>query len=656
MKQNFLLVAASVGGLLVLCSACSKMGSRAYVIDEAKVMVGSAVDEAKRKIILGDESTKTSKYLARVVFDAPIESGSISFESILSHADPDQIHFSIAGDEGPAVDVPLSELSAKIASDHIQVALPEALKGAYSLTMSFTADLDEPGIAAEIAIPELDVTLSGNSPESTAYFSVVDPWMEADVAQSKELWDRESARTQLVLSGPKNDWMTGAIMIKSNKVEGYTVSLNTNGSPALTDRLDLRIVGQVEDADGGTVVWDALMNEDHTQKYGHRPLNSASIQFYPHVLVSADTPVMLWLTVDVRGLDSGRYTAEIELKNAINSLRIPVEIRVGKAELPIDNPLMMFGWQWNNDDPELIKDMIDHGYNVFWREQEAAWKAGAKFLLFQFSPTFGREPLTEERKAEIREELEKIKELVTRLQIPDDAWAINIADEISDSQVDRDIESAQYIRSLWPEVKLYFNPAWGKAADALQNTTTLDGTIRKIAPFVDVWQPYSWHLWDGSGVYEYIRETGKTFWYYEIFSTAARRPNVAAHMLRTGPVYAWKFGATGYGNYALNSWWGAGDPWNHKTGPNYALVYSVDPIPPSSRAYEAGRQGVQEYKRFFVLEKKGYNPEKLKEWADVWYSEAIPGKVQKIEEAVKEMDTALEALAEKEVATETDKS
>ena len=127
-------------------------------------------------------------------------------------------------------------------------------------------------------------------------------------------------------------------------------------------------------------------------------------------------------------------------------------------------------------------------------------------------------------------------------------------------------------------------------------------------------------------------------------------------MLRTGPVYAWKFGATGYGNYALNSWWGAGDPWNHKTGPNYALVYSVDPIPPSSRAYEAGRQGVQEYKRFFVLEKKGYNPEKLKEWADVWYSEAIPGKVQKIEEAVKEMDTALEALAEKEVATETDKS
>lgn len=448
----------------------------------------------------------------------------------------------------------------------------------------------------------------------------VHPWVEADALQLPHLLTEPAKRVSL--SGPRNDWLTGAFAIAADADTVVTVGLR---SPApLEGRIQLRVVGQVRERERKRVVWDPLFGAEDiaaVQTNARYILNSDYIKDFPRLRVAPDVPAFLWLTVDLRGVDSGKYAARVSLTDDWgNHTTVPVEVTVLDAELPVRNPLCAFAWQWNDDDPEMLRDLIEHGVNVFHVQHEAAWKAGARFLLFFFRPSWRRElPIDDEKRAGIAQELDRIWQLTERLEVPLDRWAITLADEVSDKTARTDLAYAQEVRKLRSDTPILFNPSWGKAADTNQNWTTPDGTINVIAPETDVWLPYSWHLWDGSGALELMRATGKPMWFYEIEGSVTRRPEVGRGMLRRGPWYAWKYRLQGFCVYALNDWKTNG--WDDTTTPTprYSFTY---PKNISSRGFEALRQGFQEYKRLHRLHELGCGSAILDAWTQLATSHA----------------------------------
>jgi len=479
-------------------------------------------------------------------------------------------------------------------------------------------------------------------------FCRLHPWVEADADQLAGMLTEPAERIDL--AGPRNDWLTGAVGIAAGTDVRVTVRLRV--PDALKDRVQLRVVGQVKEREKKRWVWDPLFAEGDLPTNGRSTRNYEQIKDFPRVTVTPSRPAFLWLTVDLRNIRSGRYEAELLANDERGQqASVPVRIAVLDAELPIENPLFCFAWQWSTTQPAMIREFIDHGINVFHVHPEAVWKAGAKFCLFVFEPSWKRKPLDDAQRALVKDHLDRIWETVERLDIPRDRWAIYLADEPCDQTAAVDLSYAMEVRALRPETPIWFNPAWDKLPGSDRNNTTVDGTFRKLASVADIWCPYSAHLWDGSGAINFMRSTGKRMWFGEIWGNAARRPSVGREMLRQGPWMAWKYRLEGFGVYAANAW--VDDPWNDLDGatPDYAFTYPAGDRLISTRGFEAFRQGVQEYKRLHVLHRRGVGLGLLDAWADLlldaWADRALssPCSVYALDQIRRAMDDWLVGLS-----------
>ncbi len=431
----------------------------------------------------------------------------------------------------------------------------------------------------------------------------VHPWVEADAKQLPVLLTKKI--THINLSGPRNDWLTGACAIGSDEKSEVIVKLSS--PKRLANRIELRVVGQVRNPENPKqIVWDPLIRRIDIPK-AEPVLNYNQIKHFPRFTILPDSPIFLWITVDLRHIKSGNYQAKLSFRDDFgNKEEIPLNINVLNAEIPIDSPLYYIAWQWWSG-KTMIRDFIEHGINVAWTNHEQAWKLGAKFLLFcHHHPV--KLPDESTKKKYLEWTAERIK-LIEKLKVPPNQWAFNPFDEPSDKTAKIVLEYGKLIKKHFPKAQLWYDPAWGKLADSNQNCTTTNGCLKIINPIVDIWCPYSWHLWDGSGAFEYIKSTGKPIWSYDIWGTASRRPSVGREMLRTGPWLAWKYRLKGFGIYAANDWKNNVNVWVGRNGNtfNYSFIYPLGPDgrPISSRGYEAIRQGIQEYKRLYVLKTLG---------------------------------------------------
>jgi hypothetical protein len=429
----------------------------------------------------------------------------------------------------------------------------------------------------------------------------VHPWIEAYADQVSDRLVEPAA--DLLLAGPRNDWLTGALALSA--ASDTTVTVELEAPPGIGDRLQLRVAGVVRENEAERTVYDPLIAPQDIPDHCKKSLNFQQIKDFPRLHLVPGAPVILWLTVDLRGVASGRYQGSIAF-GADAGLRrvVPLVVTVLHAELPVESPLYGIAWNWANTE-RLQKDFAEHGINVAWRDHESAWKNGARFLLFQFSASFHGKPIDDRKRAEVRQELATVWALVTKLQVPADQWAINLADEPSDNSADIIRQYGDLVKSLEPRTPIWLNPAWVKKPGSDRNVTTTAGTLQRIAPITDIWCPYAAHLWDGSGALEFMKSTQKPLWFYEIWGNASRRPAVGREALRTGPWMAWKYGLQGFGIFSANDW--SVDPWVGKVGSqlNYSFTYPSSTGFMSSRGMEALRQGVQEYKRLYVLSQRG---------------------------------------------------
>ncbi len=412
---------------------------------------------------------------------------------------------------------------------------------------------------------------------------------------------------QLTLTGLQNDWMHEGLAIATTGEEQATVTLNLTGSTDLRNHVRLRVVGFIEQKDVGYVlnpIFDEpkVLELDNFKGYMR---NFENIYEFPTVTATPRDPVAIWLTADTRGMQAGRYAGSIVAQGPDgNSVELPLWLVVKPYELPEENPLITFGWEWIPGAPtrqEGARLLLEYGINACHvdGDMQAARAAGFRFFFFVFGPSW-RVPPEEADEEEVDNRIAAIRATIKRLKLQPHEWALYTIDEPTDEKVPNQIAWCKYIKQKWPEARFVFNPGWGPGPT--NEWCSIEGTVEPLLEYANIWLPYSWWLWDDKAPrsIELMRQHGEQVWFYEIMSHKyTRRPTVGRDMLRTLPWVAWKYKLQGASWYALNAcdWPWSNDP--QKTG--HGCIYGAIP----GRGLEALHQGVQEYKLLYELKRLG---------------------------------------------------
>lgn len=121
--------------------------------------------------------------------------------------------------------------------------------------------------------------------------------------------------------------------------------------------------------------------------------------------------------------------------------------------------------------------------------------------------------------------------------------------------------------------------------------------LQEFKGLIDIWQPELNVLKRDPQLVQWFRENAKRFWFYEA-------PGPAKSLLPLGHYrafgwYAWHFGTEGCGYWVYK----ANDDWFYLDS-DYSVVYQTNTDTVASRRSEADRDGVEDYRAFYVLQKE----------------------------------------------------
>lgn len=444
---------------------------------------------------------------------------------------------------------------------------------------------------------------------------------------------------QLTLSGLQNDWIHEGLAISAAGQDPATVTLSLTGSEHLREHVRMRVVGFVEQKDLGYVL-DPIFEDPKVlklERFKGYMRNFESIYEFPRVTATRRDPVAIWITADTRGMAPGRYTGSILAEGADGkTAETALSLLVKPYELPEENPLVTFGWQWIPAAPTKVDGarlLLEYGINACHVDMEPAREAGFKFFIFTFRPSWRNASVEQAEEAEVDKAIADIRATIERLKLQPHQWALYTKDEPSDATVPAQVEWCKYIKQKWPEARFLYNPAWG--GDPHDPNVTIEGTIRPLLDCADIWLPYSWWVTTSvrKGGLALMKSTGKPVWFYEILSHKyARRPTVGRDMLRTLAWIAWRHRLQGASWYSLNAcdWPWSNDPKNSGHG----CIYGTIP----GRGLEALRQGIQEYKRLHELRRLAVDEAVLDGFADRALTARHVGDIDRVR---REMDDLL---------------
>ncbi|MDD3119263.1 MAG: hypothetical protein PHQ27_08800 [Victivallales bacterium] len=576
------------------------------------VIMNHAEDRNGRIVIAAGGTAKRGACAWRLEPGGRLLAGKLYLPELTVYGDPASFSLQVAGDNARATKIPFPVTAGKTYRNLV-FSLPAEIGGATVLTCDVSCcrgDLSHP--AAVMAAPRFELeTMPVSDAETRLRFGRVEPWAaDPDAADAAE-----RPETTVTLDGPRNDRLTGAVMLKTDIAEG--ANIRVNAVPELRDHLKVRVVGQVAGPGGTGAIWEPIMSSQQAGEYGRHCLNANNIRFFPMLFVAPEAPVLLWLTVDGRKLKSGRYRAEITAvgHNGVG-VTVPVAVTIRDSELPEDNPLYVVG---RGRGAAEIRDLILHGANAFRDNYETAWANGARFLLFPLPENGAAEaPLTAARRAELRQRLDEITALVSRLHVPRDRWAVELSAATA-ATADGAVAAARYIRTRYPDIPLCCRLGSGEDAGGGEIPVRIDA-------YVDYWELSCRP--DGDGGCEYLRRNSKP---YRLRITGAgwrdRGSGADPAFLRRLPVMAWQRGAIGLMDYM--------------PGCDNTAAAGL-PFPVDSRTYEACRRGIQEYKRFWLLARLGVDRERLRQWAERMI--AAPSAVSEMDRVDAEMDRELDGF------------
>ena len=420
----------------------------------------------------------------------------------------------------------------------------------------------------------------------------------------------------LKLQGMMNDWLVGAAGVMADKPTDTTVTLE--GSSEFKAAATLKVIGEVPGGEkNGKPTWwlDPVIAKP--QKLGDltkEVRNWDAIRDFPRLHLVSGQPVVLWLTVKTHALPAGLWKGGIVVTDGLGARSVmPIEVKVGPVKLPVDNPIMGYCYTSFRERRDLALMALDYGMNVcrYYDNWDMCRELGFKF--FSFSIPFVNNKgvnMDIEDEQVVKEGIEPIKEIIARLKLKPAEWGIEIFDEPFDELAWAYVAWGVRLRRLWPEAQFWTNVGY---SGTHHNVATVKDTIDPMKPYVNVWCPYIKYLEPSSAdVLKTIRATRRPVWYYSIEYRYGRLSKGGRWM----PWVAWKYHLQGWSFYSLDNFGGThedGTPVNPWTENSCARIY---PGNTPSLWLEALRQGVQDYKRLWLLEQKGVSRKKLDRMAD----------------------------------------
>ena len=414
----------------------------------------------------------------------------------------------------------------------------------------------------------------------------------------------------LKLEGMMNDWLAGSAGLLASKPMDVTVAIE--GPNELKSAVSLKVVGEVPGPEKqGKLTWwldPVIADPAKLGDLSQDVRNWAAIRDFPRLHLSPAQPVMLWLTVKTHQLPRGLWKGSIVVSDAGAARSVmPIEVKVLPVKLPVNNPIIGYSYTSFRERRDLALMALDYGINAcgYYDNWDMCRELGFRFYKFAipFVNSQGKFMDAEDQEV-IKEGIEPIREIIARLKLKPEEWGIEIFDEPFDDLAWAYVAWGVRLRRLWPEAQLWSNIGY---SGTHHNVATVKDTVDPMKPYVNFWCPYIKYLEPSSAdVFNAIRATRRPVWYYSIEYRHSRQSKGGRWM----PWLAWKYHLQGWSFYSLDNCGTGADAWK---GNSCARSY---PGPTPSLWLEALRQGVQDYKRLWLLEQKGVSRNKLDQMAD----------------------------------------
>ena len=193
------------------------------------------------------------------------------------------------------------------------------------------------------------------------------------------------------------------------------------------------------------------------------------------------------------------------------------------------------------------------------------------------------------------------------LKVPYERWGLYLLDE----KITGDYRTyGKLTRQADPKIRI-----WCNRVEALK-------TMKAAEPYIDVFVPVRWHIGKHPASEKLMRDKGKIWWMYahsgwqppSNLAVPRNDPSAAHRKLRLDGWRAWKHDLKGVSYWLyIGKWWGrySGMP-DGSPRANCAWIYMGHDGPVTSRRLEAWREGLEDYKLLWVLNKaagaSGQNP------------------------------------------------
>lgn len=332
----------------------------------------------------------------------------------------------------------------------------------------------------------------------------------------------------------------------------------------------------------------------------------------------------LWIEVSTKGLEPGLhewtlYLATLSKPPIVRP--VPIRIEVWPVELPGD---VFAKINWSSFNPseaseQCVQDQIDHGVSVVYgpplpvvpvdAHGNAAgspdWsgfdgilaRIPSHFTMLFSSPPprqwpEGVDPAQDSETyfAGFRTAIQAMAAHLAERGFPYRQWAFYPIDEPWNTGF-----------TAIPELKRFCTMV--KRADPkAQNYTDPAGLVRveyleEFKDLIDIWQPELNILKRDPALVAWFRDNAKRFWAYEAPGPAKDWPPLGHY--RAFGWFAWHFGLEGLGYWVYK---GADDWW--PVDIDYSAVYQTNTDVVPSRRWQADRDGVEDYRLLYLLDKE----------------------------------------------------
>ena len=463
--------------------------------------------------------------------------------------------------------------------------------------------------------------------------------------------------------------LTGVISVRgaAGELVPVAIHIRNQGTDRLPIRLHFQNVTHQEDAaftlnaeriDMHLVDFVMTQTKDIVPDPLPRAAGANNVQIAPNETRS------FFATIDTRGLPAGLWKGSIQITPLRTGpiLGIPFEIRVAPVVLPEEMPIWVTVWTYPLRGPsesagrgsyEAYVNLTERvGFNCLLTRSHAfplpklagngdlvgintldldqmlvnrKFDRKKHFLViglllehtsYHWSPEGGKLLGEQWSRNFVKYVRMLAKHVRENLDIPYERWALYLQDERI-NEGEGFPAFGRLTRQADPKVRI-----WANAVQEL-------AVVKKAEPYIDIFVPNVDHIPNYPDSVKFMRDKGKEFWIYDNAGaqppnkTAVPRndPNASHRDLRMHGWHAWDLDLKGVSYWLfIGKWWSHYSGFSESQRGNYtncSFIYLGHDGPVTSRRLEAYREGLEDYKLLWVIDRaakaQGQDPDMVQE-------------------------------------------